>query len=203
MRPFVFFGKVVDQALCVGGFIRHHPGKLAPVMRIVDIEPLGDKFSVFVVFGKNNGLAQAVAAGHFLSIGHQMRQHLIDRISIEQPLIQRRRINRIRRGAVLVPFQRIPLLFFIFRQVIVFDALALKLQRHRYRFGWHQMPIRHCFIQSIGIGRHAGFQIKQAIGIAVDLILGRGGQTHQKRIEVFEYGAVFLIHRAMRLVDDN
>jgi hypothetical protein len=37
----------------------------------------------------------------------------------------------------------------------------------------------------------------------VDLIFGSGRQSHQQRIEVVKDGAVFLVHRTMRFVDDD
>ena len=37
----------------------------------------------------------------------------------------------------------------------------------------------------------------------VDLVLGRRGQADQQRVEIVEDGPVFLIHRAVRLVDDD
>ena len=65
------------------------------------------------------------------------------------------------------------------------------------------MAIGHRLVQPVGIGRHAAFEVEQAVGVVVDLVLGRGGQADQQGIEVVEDGPVLLIHRAVRLVDDD
>ena len=54
------------------------------------------------------------------------------------------------------------------------------------------MAITHGFVQAVGIGRHAVFQIEQAVGVAVYLILGRRREPNQQGIEILEDGAVLL-----------
>ena len=115
MRHLVLGGEVVDQALRVFGLESDNSCKLALVMRVVDIETLGDKLGVVVVLGEDDGLAQPVAASHLLPARHHMRQHLVHGVGIEQPLVERFCANFIGRSAVLVPLQRVPLLLFVFR----------------------------------------------------------------------------------------
>ncbi len=67
----------------------------------------------------------------------------------------------------------------------------------------HQVPVRHRFVQAIGVGRHAVFQVEQPVGVVVDLVLRRGRQADQQRIEVLEDGAVLLVHGAVGFVDDD
>ena len=55
----------------------------------------------------------------------------------------------------------------------------------------------------VPIIRADGFQVKQAVGVVVNLVLGRGGQPHQQTVKVIKDGAVLLVHRAVRLVDDD
>ena len=203
VRHLLLVGEVVNQALRIFGFVRHYPGEMALVVRVVDIETLGNKFGVGVVLGEDNGLAEPVAASHLLAPGHQVRQHLIDGVGVEQPFIERSGIHFIGRRAILVPLQRIPLLLFIIGKVIVFDAFTLEFEGDRYGLGWHQIAITYRIIQRVGVGRYAGFQVEQAVGVVVDFVLGGGRQANQQRIEVFKNGAVLLIHRAVRLVDDN
>ena len=69
MRELIFVGKVVDQTLRIGGLVSDDAGKPAFVMRIVGVEAFGDKLGMFMVFGKDNGFAQPVAAGDFLARG--------------------------------------------------------------------------------------------------------------------------------------
>jgi hypothetical protein len=49
----------------------------------------------------------------------------------------------------------------------------------------------------------SGFEVEQPIGVDIDLVFRRGGQAHQKRVEVAEDGAVLLVHGAVRCVDDD
>ena len=203
MRHLVALGEVVDQALRVLGLVRHHPGEGALVVRVVGVEAPGNEVGVVVVLGEDDGLAQAVATGHLPAMGHQGGQHLVDRVLVEQPLVERLGIDLVGRAAVLVPFQLVPAGLVLVRQVGVADALALELQRHRDRHRRHQMAVCHGLVQAVGIGRHAVLQTEQAVGVVVDLVLGRGGQAHQQRVEILEDGAVLLVDRAVRLVDHD
>jgi hypothetical protein len=47
-------------------------------VRVVGIEALGDELGVVVVLGEDDGLAQPVATGHLLPLGHQGLEHLVD-----------------------------------------------------------------------------------------------------------------------------
>ena len=203
MRHALLDRKLVDQALRVLGFVGHDARESTLVMRVVTIETLRNEVGMGIVLGKDNGLAEAITCGHFLALGHQVTQHLVHRIGIEQPLVQRGRFDGIGNVAVLIPFQRIPLLFLLIGQFLVADAFALVLERHRHRTRWHQIPLAHRFFQPVDIGWHATFQIKQSVSVVVNFVLGRGGQADQHRIKIIEDGAVLLIHRAVCLVDDD
>jgi hypothetical protein len=87
MRHLVLVGEVINQTLCVFGLVGYGSGKMAFVVRIIDVEALGNEIGMGVVLGKDNGLAKPVAADHFLAFGHQMRQHLVHGIGVEQPFI--------------------------------------------------------------------------------------------------------------------
>ena len=203
MRHLVALGEVVDQALRVLGLVGHHPGEGALVVGVVGIEAPGNEVGVVVVLGEDDGLAQAVATGHLPAMGHQGGQHLVDRVLVEQPLVERLGIDLVGRVAVFAPFKLVPAGLVLVRQVGVADALALELQRHRDRHRRHQMAVRHRLVQAVGVGRHAVLQPEQAVGVVVDLVLGRRGQAHQQGVEVIEDGAVLLVDRAVRLVDDD
>ena len=95
VRRLVLDGEGVNQALGVLGLVGHHPGELALVVRVVDVEALGDELGVVVVLGEHDGLAQAVAAGHLLALGHQVRQHLVHGVGVEQPLVQGGGVHRV------------------------------------------------------------------------------------------------------------
>ena len=204
VRRLVLGREGVDQALRVGGLVGDDPRELALVVRVVDVETLGDELGVVVVLGKHDGLAQPVAAGHLLALGHQVRERLVDRVGVEQPLVKRCGFHLVgRRGAVLAPLQGVPLFLLVLAELGVLDAVALKLQRHRHRQRWHQVAVGHRLVQRVGIGGNAVFQVEQAVGVVVDLILRRGRQAHEQGVEVLENGAVLLVDRTVRLVDHD
>ena len=50
---------------------------------------------------------------------------------------------------------------------------------------------------------NATLHLEEIVGVPIDLIFRRGGEAHHLRVEVVEYGAVFLEDGAMRLIDDD
>ena len=195
-------GEIVDQALRVFGLESDDACELALEMRVVDVEPLGDELGVVVVLGEDDGLAQPVAASHLLPARHQMLQHLVHGVRIEQPLVDR---------FCLHSSGTLPSSFHSSASHCSFSSSdsSSYLMPSRWNLSGTETAwaapeiVVHRILQRVGIRRHAGFQVEQAIGVAVDFILGRGSQPHQQRIEILEDGAVFLIHRAVRLVDDD
>lgn len=98
---------------------------MALVVRIVDVEALGDEFGVRVVLGEDDGLAQAVAAGHLLAVGHQVREHLVGSVGIEQPFVEVGSVDGVGRGALVVSIRARPTAFLlVFGKVVVADPLA-------------------------------------------------------------------------------
>jgi len=73
----------------------------------------------------------------------------------------------------------------------------------RKQLGGNEITVLHRFIQIVGIRRHTGFQIEQAVRIPIDLILGSGSQADQQRIKVVEYRTVLLKHTSVRFVDHH
>ncbi len=203
MRHLLLVGEVIDEALRVLGLVGHHPGEVTLVVRIVGVEALADEIGMVVVLGEDDGLAQAVAAGHLLSLGHQGGQHLVDGVLIEQPFVHGLGIHLVRGVAVFIPLQFVPARLLLFREVVVLDALALELQRHRDGHWRHQVTVCYRFVQAVGVGGYPVFQSEQAVGVVVNLVFGRGRQAHQEGVEVVEDGPVLLVDGAVRFVDDD
>ena len=107
-------------------------------MRVVDIETLSDELRVIVVFGKDNRLAEPVAGRHLEPVRHQVFEHLVDCVGVEQPLIDGRSIDLRWDRAGLIPFDRIPLFLLLLGKVVIADAFADKPQRDRHRPGRDQ-----------------------------------------------------------------
>ena len=83
IRRFFLVREIVYQALGVLGFESYDTGELTLEMRIISIEPFGNKLSMSLVLGKKDSFTQAVAASNFQPPGHQVCQHFVYSINIE------------------------------------------------------------------------------------------------------------------------
>ena len=148
-----------------------HAGEMAGKVRVVGVEALRDELGMGVVLGEDDRLAEPVAVLDLDAVRHQVLEHLVDGVGVEQPLVERGRVDCAGDGAVVVPFERVPCLLLLVGQFVVADAAVEELQRHRDRLGRHEKAVRHRLVETVGVGRHAGLQIEQPIGVAVDLVL--------------------------------
>ena len=87
--------------------------ELALVVRVVGVEALGDELGVGLVLGEDDRLAEPVAARDLQAARHQVLQHLVDGVLVEQPLVDRRGLDPVGDVAVLVPLQRVPLVLLL------------------------------------------------------------------------------------------
>ena len=172
--------EAVDQALRVLRLEGDDAGELALVVQIVGVETLGDEFRVGLVLGEEDGFAKPVAAGDRDAAGHEVRQHLVHSVLVEQPLVDRLGLDLVGHRAVVVPFQRVPLVLVLLRQLVVLDALALELERHRDGLGRHEEAVAYRLLQRVSVGRHTVLQVEQAVGVAVHLVLGRRREPDQQ-----------------------
>ena len=172
-------------------------------VRIFLVEHLKDFLGVDVVLCKDDGFAQFAAIVDGQAIGHQRIQYLSDGIFIENPLIQRRRCNTLRKFTILVlksvligPLVRVG-------KFIVDNALFNEFQFRLYRQKIHQIPVLDRLRQLIAIGGHAIFQLKNLIGILVNFVFRRGRQSNQRRVEIIENIPVFVVNGAVSFVADD
>ena len=203
MRRLVPRREAVDQALRILGPEGDDARELSLEVRVVGVETLGDELGVALVLGEEDGLAEPIAAGHGHAARHQVLQNLVHRVLVEQPPVDGFGLDAIGNAAFLIPLQRVPLLLVVFGQLVVPDPLALELEWHRHGLRRHEEAVVHRLGERVGVGRHAVLEVEQAVGVAVQLILGRCREPHQQRIEVVEDGAVLLKDRTVRLVDDD
>ncbi len=96
-------------------------------MRIVHIEAFFDELGMILVLGKQNRLTQQITTCDGLPTRHQMLEHFIDSIGVEQPLVDGRCFHPVGDVSVLVPFLRVPLVFLFLAQVMVLDSVTLEL----------------------------------------------------------------------------
>ena len=96
-------------------------------MRIVGIKPLPDEIGMGLVLGEDDRLPEAIPTGNLLTVGHQMLQHLVHRILVEEPLIDFFRLHASGRIPLFVPLHGIPLLLLLFGELVVGNPFALEL----------------------------------------------------------------------------
>jgi hypothetical protein len=75
---------------------------------------------VLLVLREDDGLAQPVAAGDLVAVGHQRREHLVDGVLVEQELVELLGADGVRRP-VLAPLERVPLVLLVVAEVVVAD----------------------------------------------------------------------------------
>jgi hypothetical protein len=57
--------------------------------------------------------------------------------------------------------------------------------------------------ERVGVRRHSTLKVEKPVGVEVDLVLRRRRQPHEQRVVVFKNRPILLIHRAVRLIDDD
>ena len=194
--------EVVDQALGVRRVVGDHASELAAVLGVCDVEALLDELGVGLVLGEDDRLAESVAAGDLVALGHQGGEHLVDGVLVEQEPVELLGVDRVRRP-VLAPVEGVPLVLLLLGQLVVGDALAEELGADRDAERRHQEPVADGLVEAVGVGRDAVLEVEEPVGVVVDLVLGGRGQPDQVGVEPFEDRAVLLVDRPVGLVDDD
>ena len=105
------FENVVDQTLRILGLERDDARELPLEVRIIRVEPVRYEIGVRLVLGKEDGLAEPIASGDLQTARHQVREDLVDRVFIEQPLVDGLGLHSIGDVPFFVPLERVPLVF--------------------------------------------------------------------------------------------
>ena len=134
-----------------------------------------------------------------------MREDLVDGVRVEEPAIHGLGVDLLNGGpaAIVRPVLLVPLLLFLLGELVVADAIALELERHRDGLHRHEELVLHRVVEVVCVGRDAVLQFEQRVRVAVNLVDRGRREPHEQRVEVVEDGAVLLKHRAVRLVDDH
>jgi hypothetical protein len=85
VRRLVRLRECVDQRLRVRQLGMNDARERAFVVEVILVEALADVLSVQLIFGEDDGLAEAIATLHALVTSHQVFEHLVDRVLVEQP----------------------------------------------------------------------------------------------------------------------
>ena len=206
MRCAVLLCEVVEEALRIGRIVVDDAREGSFVLRVVVIETLLDELGVRVVASKEDRFGQPIPAFYCVAMLHQVLEHLVYRVLVEEPAVDGGGVDPVRQTAlvhVIAPVEALPLFLLFVAERVVVDAFAGKLQVHLLHARWHEEAVRDGGLQFVGVGRHARFQVEECVGVPVYLVPWCRGQTDQQRVEVAEDRPVLLIHRAMRFVDDH
>src|SRR5262249_28928644 len=111
--------KIIYQVLNIVSLEVDHPSKLAFVVRVIDIKTLSDELRMVVILGEDYGLSQAIPTGDRKTTGHQVLQHLVHGILIEEPPVYCFSLHTSWYRTVVIPVERIPLVLFFFGQLVV------------------------------------------------------------------------------------
>jgi hypothetical protein len=147
--------EVVDERLRVRHAVRDHPGESPAVLGVLQVEAALDEVRVVAVLGEDDGLAQDVTARDLVTLAHQRRQHLVDRVLVEEEAVQLLGRDGVGYVAVLAPLERVPLVLLLVAQGVVPDAFAHEPERHRDADRWHEVLLRDGVVEAVGVGRHA------------------------------------------------
>ena len=176
------------------------------MLRVVVIESLLDELRVRVVASEEDRLGQPVPPFDCVAMLHQVLEHLVHRVLVEEPAVDGGGVDLVRQTVlvhVVAPVEALPLFLFLVAERVVVDAFAGKLQVHLLHARWHEEAVCDGGLQFVGVGRHARLQVEECVGVSVYLLPWCRGQTDQQRVEVAEDRPVLLVHRAMRFVDDH
>ena len=173
---FCFVLKLVEQVVAIFLLIIDYFQKRALIRRILFVKPFFNKHGMLMRTGKYNGFRQFVASFYLDAMFHQMANHFIHRIGIEEPLVQCGCIYFIGKFTG----NRVGKLFFIgqflfIAQFGIFDAPTLKFDEYRNSFGGYQKTVVYGLLQLVGKSGVVGFHAKQCIGVPVGFRFGGGG----------------------------
>ena len=85
--------EIVDQVLHIVCVVIDHAREVPAPLREQLVKPLHDKLRVLVVARKDDRLAQLVAALYALPLLHQVNKHLVYGVLVEQPCVERVRVD--------------------------------------------------------------------------------------------------------------
>ena len=202
MRQLVRFRELVDSALGVGHVVVDDLG-VAGQMGVLLPEHLQDLLRVAVVLGKDDRLAQLFAVVDFQAVGHQQVQRLADGVLVEQPLVEGGGLDLLRQFPVLIGEGGLVFLLLLLRQVVISNAFGEKFQLALHREEVHQEAVLYRLGQVVAVGGYAALQLEDLIGVLVDLVLWRGGKTHQGRVKVGEDVPILVVDGPVGLVADD
>ncbi|WP_335991036.1 hypothetical protein [Glycomyces sp. MUSA5-2] len=121
-RGLVRYGEVVDELACIGHPVGDDLCELAQVLGVVRVEPFGDELGVVLVAREDDGLAKPFAAVDLDAVLLERLECLVDRVLVEEVLVDGFSLDAVGDGALRVPFELAPLVPLFLGELVV--ALA-------------------------------------------------------------------------------
>ena len=178
-------------------------GECAVIFRIELVKTLYDELSVFLVLSEDDRLSEPVTAVDFDTTLHQVLQDGIYRCFVKHELVERSRGDKVGNIAVLSKIVLIAFLILI-GEIVIGDTFLKELcldliviVRHK-----HMICIDRRFV-IVGIGRHTVLDLKEIIGVAVNIGFRCCCQTDHYRIEILKDRTIFLENASVALVSDD
>ena len=176
-------------------------------------ETLNNELGVFVVVGEDNGLANLLATIDHLAAGHQMREHLVHGVDVENVVEYLAGGNVPGRRGLLIEKERplghlvfpdvLHLLLLLVGKVLVADAFLHYLGGLGEPGGRDEIIFIDCLAKFVGEVRFAALQAKEVIGAAVHIFTRCGSKTDHQGVEVVQNGHILTKYAAVCLIDDN
>ena len=171
-------------------------------MRVFLAEHLEYLLRVAVVFGEDYRLAQLLAVVDLQAVRHKQIERQADGVLVEQPLVESGGLYLIRQLTVFVGEGGLVLGLFVLGQLVVGDALGEEFQLALDGEEVHEETVLYRLGQVVAVGGHAAFELEYLVGVLVYLVLGRGGEADERRVEVGEDIPELVVDGAVGLVAD-
>ena len=202
LREFLRIGKIVNRVLRVIQIVVDNR-RVTGQMRVFPVKDFQNFLRVPVAFRKNNALADLFAIVDFQAVRHERVQYLANGVLVEQPGVQRGSGDAVRTFAVFIRKRRFILRFFRLGKFVVLYPLFQKFQFAFNRQVIYQKAVPDRLRQIIAVCRNAVRQFKYIVGVLVNFVFGRGGQSHKRRVKPVENVPVLVINRPVGFVTDQ
>ena len=178
--------------------------------RIELMETLHDALGMTMVVGKDNGLANVLAAMHLQSVGHQFGEHVVDGVVVDEiveylatlyvavvVLVLRNAVERL----LILP-HLLQFLALCRGEFVVLYAAVYHLRRTVLHLVWHKILIGNSLLEAI-LKVRLVVEFEQSERVAVNLVARSGSKTNKQRVEILEYGVILTEHATMCLIDND
>ena len=163
-----------------------------------------------MVVGKDDALAYALSALHLQTVLHQVLQHAVDSVDVEDIVENLLALNVPVLGVsfnspyrLLILPHLLELFFLLCTQVVILDTLFQDEWTTLETLVVDKVTLGNGILQFVGIVGHTLFHLEGLVGALVHLVSWCRCQAHEQSVKVVEDGWILAEDAAVRLVDDN